>query len=143
MPMKYHFCNSLSWESGQDVSSRFGPQQTGGTIIQHVRPVDLQASMAQSAAILANWAKLLAPTHIDETAENPYPAEVAFWSRVANEFTAKTRFMWRDGWFHDYDAVARIWSSERDAMHLAPISCGVAYQGQIEQIGPRLDGRPR
>src|SRR5579885_1753774 len=32
-------------ESGQDVSSRFGPQQTGGTIIQHVRPVDLQASM--------------------------------------------------------------------------------------------------
>ena len=53
--MKYHFCNSLSWESGQDVSSRFGPQQTGGTIIQHVRPVDLQASMAQGASILARW----------------------------------------------------------------------------------------
>ena len=43
---------ACSWESGQDVSSRFGPQQTGGTIIQHVRPVDLQASMAQSAVHL-------------------------------------------------------------------------------------------
>ncbi len=38
---------ACSWESGQDVSSRFGPQQTGGTIIQHVRPVDLQASIVQ------------------------------------------------------------------------------------------------
>jgi len=43
---------ACSWESGQDVSSRFGPQQTGGTIIQHVRPVDLQASVAPSAEIL-------------------------------------------------------------------------------------------
>src|SRR6266702_3441261 len=48
-----------SWESGQDVSSRFGPQQTGGTIIQHLRPVDLQASIAQGATILAQWATLL------------------------------------------------------------------------------------
>src|SRR5262249_38593373 len=65
---------ACSWESGQDVSSRFGPQQTGGTIIQHVRPVDLQASMAQGAAILARWATLLAPTHTDEMQANPYPA---------------------------------------------------------------------
>jgi neutral trehalase len=141
--MKYHFCISPSWESGQDVSSRFGPQQTGGTIIQHVRPVDLQASMAQSAAILANWAELLAPTHIDETVENPYPAEVAFWSRIANEFTAKTRFMWRDGWFRDYDAAARVWSSERDAMHLAPVFCGVADPKQVEQLRPILAELPR
>ena len=54
------FVYACSWESGQDVSSRFGPQQTGGTIIQHVRPVDLQASVALSAGILARWATLLA-----------------------------------------------------------------------------------
>src|SRR5437588_6311756 len=51
---------ACSWESGQDVSSRFGPQQTGGTIIEHVRPVDLQASMAQGAKLLVRWARLLA-----------------------------------------------------------------------------------
>ena len=49
-----------SWESGQDVSSRFGPQQTGGSIIQHMRPVDLQASMVQAGEIMARWATLLA-----------------------------------------------------------------------------------
>ncbi|HEY1348294.1 MAG TPA: trehalase family glycosidase [Ktedonobacteraceae bacterium] len=132
-----------SWESGQDVSSRFGPQQTGGTIIEHVRPVDLQASMAQSAAILASWAEILSPTHIDETRPNPYLVDIAFWQETANEFTAKTRFMWRDGWFRDYDAVRRIWSSERDAMHLAPIFCGIADQNQIAQLRPTLAEPPR
>src|SRR6266581_1220706 len=134
---------ACSWESGQDVSSRFGPQQTGGTIIQHVRPVDLQASIAQSAAILASWAEMLSPTHTDETLPNPYPADIAFWQEIANEFTGKTRLMWRDGWFRDYDSVASIWSSERDAMHLAPIFCGVADWGQIEQLRSTLAEPPR
>jgi hypothetical protein len=123
-----------SWESGQDVSSRFGPQQTGGTIIQHLRPVDLQASIAQGAAILASWAEMLSSTHTDETLPNPYPVDIAFWQEIANEFTEKTRSMWRDGWFRDYDSVASIWSSERDAMHLAPIFCGLADGDQIEQL---------
>lgn len=134
---------ACSWESGQDVSSRFGPQQTGGTIIQHVRPVDLQASMAQGAAILAGWAQLLAPTHTDEAQPNPYPAEVSFWEKVASEFTVKTRLMWHGGWFRDYDSVAGVWSSERDAMHLAPIFCGVAGWGHIEQLRPTLAEPPR
>ena len=132
-----------SWESGQDVSSRFGPQQTGGTIIQHVRPVDLQASMAQGANILARWAEILAPTHAEETVPNPYPAETVFWREIADEFTAKTRLMWHDGWFRDYDSVAGVWSSERDAMHLAPIFCGVADRGQSEQLRSTLAEPPR
>ena len=127
-----------SWESGQDVSSRFGPQQTGGTIIQHLRPVDLQASIAQSAAILASWAEMLAPMHTDETLPNPYLADVAFWHEIANEFAEKTRLMWRDGWFRDYDSVTREWSTERDPMHLAPIFCGVSDWDQIEQLRPTL-----
>lgn len=134
---------ACSWESGQDVSSRFGPQQTGGTIIQHVRPVDLQASMAQGAALLARWAELLAPTHTDEARPNPYPGELAFWNEIAHEFSVKTRLMWRDGWFRDYDSVARIWSSERDAMHLAPVFCGLAEREQIAQLRPILAEPPR
>ncbi len=134
---------ACSWESGQDVSSRFGPQQTGGTIIQHVRPVDLQASMAQGAAILARWTTILAPTHTDEMLPNPYPAENTFWQEIADEFTVKTRQMWHDGWFRDYDSVARVWSSERDAMHLAPIFCGTAGWGHIEQLRSTLAEPPR
>src|SRR5215471_14321901 len=136
--MKYHFCNSLSWESGQDVSSRFGPQQTGGTIIEHVRPVDLQASMAQGAELLVRWASLLAA----ESPPEDWSAEVTFWRNVAEEFTRKTRLMWRSGWFRDYDSLAREWSSQQDAMHLAPVFCGVAEQVQIEQLRPYLAQPP-
>ena len=134
---------ACSWESGQDVSSRFGPQQTGGTIIQQVRPVDLQASIGQSAAILATWAETLESTHTDETRENPYPAESAFWHKIATEFMVKTRLMWRDGWFRDYDSAAGAWSSERDAMHLAPVFCDAAGREQIEQLRPILAQPPR
>jgi hypothetical protein len=128
---------ACSWESGQDVSSRFGPQQTGGTIIQHVRPVDLQASMAQSGAILARWATILV-TAQEEAPETSLPADYAaeatFWQDIANAFTVKTRLMWRDGWFRDYDAVAGEWSTQQDAMHLAPVFCGAADWGQVEQL---------
>src|SRR2546428_6410331 len=106
------------WESGQDVSSRFGPQQTGGTIIQHVRPVDLQASMAQAAEIMVHWSKFLAQDTSDTTLN--YTDDGTYWQNVANDFTVKTRLMWQDGWFRDYDAVAKEWSNPQVAMHLAP-----------------------
>jgi hypothetical protein len=124
---------ACSWESGQDVSSRFGPQQTGGTIIEHVRPVDLQASMAQGAEILARWARLLMEGGITAPALD-FAAERAWWHTIANEFTFKTRQMWQGGWFRDYDAVAGEWSSQQDTMHLAPVFCGVADGGQIEHL---------
>ncbi|TMB85569.1 MAG: hypothetical protein E6J48_00125, partial [Chloroflexi bacterium] len=139
------FVYACSWESGQDVSSRFGPQQTGGTIIQHVRPVDLQASMAQGAEILAHWAKLLGQEQTAMTAIEPpidFAAEAAWWQQIANEFTVKTRLMWQQGWFRDYDAVASEWSEQQDAMHLAPVFCGVAGWGQVEQLRPFLAQPP-
>nr|BBH92511.1 hypothetical protein KTA_07100 [Thermogemmatispora argillosa] len=141
---------ACSWESGQDVSSRFGPQQTGGTLIQHVRPVDLQASMAQGAAIMARWATLLAQEEDEAQPGSVAPslsraewqAEAAWWQRIADEFTVKTRRMWQYGWFRDYDARNQQWSSERDAMHLAPIFCGAAGWGQIEQLQEALRQPP-
>ena len=123
-----------SWESGQDVSSRFGPQQTGGTIIEHVRPVDLQASMAQSAEIVAHWAELLAQAL--PAGDVDFSAESLWWKNIANEFTVKTRLMWQDGWFRDYDSKTKEWSTQQDTMHLAPIFCGVAGWGHIEQLRP-------
>ena len=128
---------ACSWESGQDVSSRFGPQQTGGTIIQHVRPVDLQASMAQGATILARWATLLEQEQAAITTIEPpidCAAEAAWWQQIANEFTVKTRLMWQNDWFRDYDSSTNEWSTQQDTMHLAPVFCGIAGWGHIEQL---------
>ena len=138
---------AVSWESGQDVSSRFGPQQTGGTIIQHVRPVDLQASMAQGAAILARWATLLAQqTPTNQLIDSPpleFTTEAEAWQKIAHEFTAKTSQMWRDGWFRDYDSSTNEWSTQQDSMHLAPVFCGVAGWEHIEQLRPFLAQPPK
>ena len=144
---------ACSWESGQDVSSRFGPQQTGGTIVQHVRPVDLQASMVQAAEIMARWARLLADAGVPVNGEErivagndlsmDYAADGRWWSDIANDFTVKTLLMWRDGWFRDYDSVAGEWSTQQDAMHLAPVFCGVAGLGHIEQLRPYLAQPPK
>ena len=139
---------ACSWESGQDVSSRFGPQQTGGTIIQHVRPVDLQASMAQGAEILERWATLLSQGDETEQAqeisplERNYAAEAAQWRDIANEFTVKTRSMWQDGWFRDYDSAVQEWSTEQDTMHFAPIFCGAVGWGHNEQLRPYFSQPP-
>ena len=131
---------ACSWESGQDVSTRFGPQQTGGSIIQHVRPVDLQASIAQGATILARWAMLLDEEDLPEN--DAYRIEAERWQSVADDFTRKTRQMWQNGWFRDYDSVAGVWSSERDAMHLSPVFCGTAEPEQIELLRPALAQPP-
>lgn len=130
---------ACSWESGQDVSTRFGPQQTGGTIIQHVRPVDLQASVAQGAAIVSRWAALLAEE--GDTALD-FKAEAKWWHGIANQFADRTQLMWHNGWFRDYDSVAKEWSAEQDAMHLSPVFCGVAVREQIEQLRPALAQPP-
>jgi len=142
---------ACSWESGQDVSSRFGPQQTGGTIIQHVRPVDLQASMAQAAEIIARWATLLSnenalPNDVEHeetiTPTLDFSADAQSWAEVANDFTVKTLLMWRDSWFRDYDSSVGEWSTQQDAMHLAPVFCGVAGSGHIEQLRNQLAQPP-
>jgi neutral trehalase len=136
---------ACSWESGQDVSSRFGPQQTGGTIIQHVRPVDLQASIALSAGILSRWATLLAGSMDAQAASeqaSKFTEEAAWWQKIAADYSERTRSMWRHGWFRDYDSMAREWSTQEDAMHLAPVFCGVVEREQVEQLRPYLAQPP-
>jgi hypothetical protein len=139
---------ACSWESGQDVSSRFGPQQTGGTIIQHVRPVDLQASIALSAEILARWADLLARSLRKEDVleaeqhANELVQDAVWWRKIAAEYAERTSTMWHNGWFRDFDSKAREWSTQQDAMHLAPVFCGVVGREQLEQLRPFLAQPP-
>ena len=95
--------------------------------------------MAQGAAILSRWASKLVENNapiIDFT------VEAERWQAIANEFTVKTRQMWHDGWFRDYDSVASEWLDERNAMHFAPVFCGVAGWCHIERLGPALAQPP-
>src|SRR5262249_11916833 len=107
---------ACSYESGQDSSPRFGAGDTGASSVQHMRPVDLQAALAQGAAILGSWAQALGLAN-----------EAATWQKIAQEGQERTRAMWQDGgWFHDYDTRAGAWSPVRDPMQLAPLLCGCA-----------------
>jgi hypothetical protein len=51
--------------------------------------------------------------------------------------------MWHEGWFRDYDSSTGEWSTQQDTMHLAPVFCGVAGRGQIEQLRPLLAQPPK
>src|SRR5439155_14270248 len=43
------------WESGQDASPRFNAAERGGGGIEGIVPIDLVASLAQGARLLADW----------------------------------------------------------------------------------------
>ena len=125
--------HACSWESGQDVSTRFGTQATGGSDIRSVRPVDLHAAAAQAAALLAKWARTL-ELDADENWR---------WASVAEDLASKTRAMWRANWFHDYDAAAARWSKVRDPMQLAPLAAGLANAQQRAVLRRSFSALPR
>lgn len=125
--LHYH----CSWESGQDESPRFGRQASGGTLIEHIRPVDLHASVAQGAAILARFAAELGRSH-----------DVLRWQRVAADCRAKTQALWRGDWFCDYDLRRQAAVPFRDVMHLSPLLAGVATAEQVAILRPAFTALP-
>jgi hypothetical protein len=125
--------HACSWESGQDVSARFGEQRTGGSDVRHLRPVDLAAALAQGCALLAQWAEALCE-----------PDDVApRWRDEATRMTERVHALWRDGWYHDWDARANRPSRVRDPMHLAPLACGLAGPEQVAALIPTFAKLPQ
>jgi hypothetical protein len=124
--------HACSWESGQDVSTRFGEQHTGGSDVRHLRPVDLQAAAAHGAALLARWATAL---------DRPL-AEHTRWQAESARLRAQLQSMWRDGWFHDFDTRQGRWSAIRDPMQLAPLACGAATMEQGIVLRSAFDAMP-
>ena len=102
------------WESGQDASPRFGAAERGGGGIEGIEAVDLDASIAQAARLLAGW-----------TGDNR-------WRNVADAYAARTRALWHRGWFHDRTADGP--TSVRDPMQLAPLLCRVATPEQVHAL---------
>jgi hypothetical protein len=112
---------NCSWESGQDDSSKFLVKQaTGGEIVSHLRAVDLQAAMAQSANILSFFASCL-------NQENKY------WKKIHQHFENKTLGMWQEDWFCDFDKRTNDWLKNkdyRDITNLAPFFSGIYTEDQ-------------
>jgi hypothetical protein len=114
-----------SWESGQDLSARFGPQKEGGgSTIRMVRPVDLQAAMADACRHLADFARVLG--------RDPGP-----WAERAERYRSMTEAMWHDGGYRDHDARVG-WSDVADVMQLAPVALGLTTPERLEALRPAI-----
>lgn len=119
-------CNN-SWESGQDGSKRFlvGEAQ----VADFVRTVDVEAVMASAMANMAWFAEELG-----------LPADR--WQTLAEERVERTRAMFVDGWFRDFDGRTGepiLLEDYWDIMMLVPLAVGIATPEQIEAVRPRFE----
>jgi hypothetical protein len=115
-----------SWESGQDLSARFGPQKEGGgSTIRAVRPVDLQAAMVDACKHMAAFAEVLGIS--PDT-----------WQARAARHGARMEALWHDGAYRDHDARVG-WSDVWDVMQLAPVALGVAPRERVDALRDRVD----
>lgn len=129
-----------SWESGQDASRRFLIQQkTGGELTDFVRTVDGQASMAEACYYMSKYAEWL----------DLSSSEIARWRLLAEDYSNKTRSLYKDGWFRDFDKRSATLIEIKDyydIMMISPIMCDVASDSQIIEILNRLkyyDNNPK
>ncbi len=117
-----------SYESGQDMSWRFGHQLGGGDDITRIRPVDLMAAMAHSYGALATFAH-----------ELNKKSEAKKWKAHGDAFAARTEKLWHDGWYHDYDREKGGFTHGRDVMHLAPFFYRLAPAEHAKAVSPLVE----
>lgn len=108
--------HACSWESGQDLSPRFGDQPLGGGHpTQHLRPVDLHAAFSHAAATTARFATDLGD---QLTAQR--------WAAIADDYRARTSELWDGSGYRDFDANAGSFTKIDDIMLLAPLTLGIS-----------------
>jgi hypothetical protein len=117
-----------SYESGLDMSWRFGHQLGGGDPVTHVRPSDLMAAMAYSCGVVAAFARELGK-----------PREAEQWAAHRDALAERTRSLWHDGWYHDYDRRAGGFTQGRDIMHLMPFFYGLAPAEHAKAVAPLVE----
>lgn len=113
-----------SWESGEDLAPRFGPQTSGGQLIEHIRASELHAVMAHAAKTMAFYARELS-LGINE---------IKYWENVYETYSRKLQEMWFNGWFHDYDVRAGRFTRYKDPLHLSPAFLGLASKDQVAEM---------
>ncbi len=120
-----------SWESGQDGSKRFlhGDAQEG-TPAHFVRTVDIEAGMAQAMQSMVDYARIAG-----------HERDVAMWRQLAEDRIRRTRSMYVDGWFRDWDGRDErpfLLEDYYDVMMLTPLAVGVAAPEQVAGVKPKF-----
>lgn len=114
---------ACSWESGQDGSKRF-LVEGAATSAENVRTIDIEAAMANAINNMVLFAEVA-----DEK------KDVRYWKKMADDRIDRTRAMFVDGRFRDFDARTGkpiILKDYYSVMMLAPISLGVASEEQMD-----------
>lgn len=118
--------HACSWESGQDLSPRFGEQPLGGGHpTWSTRPVDLQASFAHAATTMADLAAELGRERDKET-----------WRDLARAFTERTESLWNGRRYADMDTASGALTEVDDVMLLSPLALGVASHERADRLRP-------
>jgi hypothetical protein len=116
--------HACSWESGQDLSPRFGQQPLGGGHpTWSTRPVDLQAAFADAAESMAGFATVLGYGH-----------DVDRWNALARDFDQRTRQLWNGTRYADSRGTAARGTDVDDVMLLAPVALGRAAADRKEAL---------
>ena len=121
---------ACSWESGQDLSARFGDQPLGGGHpIRHIRAVDLEAALAQGCEVLAGFAERLT-----------LPGDAAGWRVEAAAAAGRLAQLWDGAHWTDVDATTGAPTGVDDVMLATPLALGVAPVDQLARAaeGPWL-----
>ncbi|MDA0780422.1 MAG: hypothetical protein O2961_06810 [Bacteroidetes bacterium] len=104
---------ACSWESGQDGSKRFRLGDVSATA-EDVRTVDIEAAMANGLQNMILFAEAAGETQ-----------DIAYWKELSEKRIERTRDMFVDGRFRDFDARTGepiILEDYYSVMMLAPIS---------------------
>ena len=118
-----------TWESGEDGNPRLDPSGSGDADISaHVRPVELQATLAHAANVLAFFATELG-------------LDPSRWRRVHAEYVARTRDMFdtASGRYRDWSILARQAQSDcPDRPYWGIDACRYS----VQSLTPLLVGLP-
>ncbi len=121
---------ACSWESGQDGSKRFRVGDVA-TSAENVRTVDIEAAMANAIKNMILFAEVAG-----------IKKDVSYWKKMAKLRINRTRDMFVDGRFRDFDALTGkpiILDDYYSVMMLSPISLGVATPEQLERSSEIFD----
>lgn len=113
---------ACSWESGQDGSKRFRVGDVAASA-EDVRTVDIEAAMANAIQNMVMFSEVAG-----------MKSDIVYWEKMADQRIERTRGMFIDGRFRDFDAQTGkpiILEDYYSIMMLAPISLGVASQEQM------------
>lgn len=128
-----------TWEAGEDCTPRLDPSGSGDDVVsRYVRPIELQATLSHSAAILAKFALALGDS-----------ARSQHWATVAREYARRTQTLWDDdtGRYRDWDKRTErfldapgdpiYWKTDPvrfSALSLTPLVAGIATPEQQARL---------